>query len=117
MAVFRISISIVVFVLLKVRINAPKKYPWIIAPTDSMPINCTKCEICRVYRINFIYQFEGVQIKFKHAFFDTLKKLFLEAPCRKQPTCGTHKFFFIDNSYSRFQNFDKFHNFFIEGAD
>jgi len=35
MAVFRISISIIVFVLLKVRINAPEKYPRINAPTDA----------------------------------------------------------------------------------
>ena len=88
-----------------------------------MPIDCTKCQICGVYRKKVIWEFAGGKSKFAHAFFETLKKFFLEAPRRKPPTCGTKTFFFIITNtieafYGRFQNFDKCHSFrFIEGAD
>ena len=58
-----------------------------------MPIDCTKCQICGVYRKKVIWEFAGGKSKFAHAFFETLKKFFLEAPRRKPPTCGTKTFF------------------------
>ena len=58
-----------------------------------MPIDCTKCQICGVYRKKVIWEFAGGKSKFAHAFFETLKKFFLEAPWRKPPTCGTQTFF------------------------
>ena len=58
-----------------------------------MPIDCTKCQICGVYRKKVIWEFAGGKSKFAHAFFETLKKFFLEAPWRKSPTCGTQTFF------------------------
>jgi len=88
-----------------------------------MPIDCSKLQICGVYRIFFIWEFAGGKSKFAHAFLEALKKFFLAAPWRKPPTCGTQTFFFIITNtieafYGRFQNFDKYHSFcFIEGAD
>ena len=60
---------------------------------NNMPIDCTKCQICGVYRKKVIWEFAGGKSKFAHAFFETLKKFFLEAPRRKPPTCGTKTFF------------------------
>ena len=65
---------------------------WWKHPYD-MPIDCSKWQICGVYRIFFIWEFAGGKSKFAHAFLEALKKFFLAAPWRKPPTCGTQTFF------------------------
>ena len=65
---------------------------WWKHPYD-MPIDCSKLQICGVYRIFFIWEFAGGKSKFAHAFLEALKKFFLAAPWRKPPTCGAQTFF------------------------
>ena len=68
-----------------------------------MPIDCTKCQICGVYRKKVIWEFAGGKSKFAHAFFETLKKFFFGSSLKKAANLRDPNFFFI--MFNRFEDF------------